>query len=399
VLHADADKDSITRFQKEVRILASLDHPNILRVITKRLQAPPFFYVMPLYESTLRQKLPDITKNKSQIVPVFTAILEGVQYAHKEGVIHRDLKPENVLINSDIDIVVSDFGLGRRIDIESTRLTRTGFAMGTMYYTAPEQIQNAKTADARSDIFSLGQMLYEMSTGPLLSPVQDLDALPAGIRFIVSRCTQIDPENRFQSVKLLKRAFAELFESASAQSNIDELQKLRTKLSAPGRLSDQEISQFFRLIAAYDGDPDLVHEIVMQLDGSMAAKLFSSDPRATRRLITKFVLEFQDKSWGFSYTDTICDRCKAFIEHINDAEVRATIIVGLMTLGVRHNRFYVLEAFGELINHPSAPDELDAVRVKLRNVDKEIRERASEWAPVGKLPPPLRRYFDFAREK
>jgi serine/threonine protein kinase len=390
-----ADADSTSRFQKEARLLASLDHPNIVKVVAKRLLEPPYYYVMPLYSHSLRELLPKIIKNESQIVPIFAAVLSGVAYAHKQGVIHRDLKPENVLLNSPDDVVVSDFGLGRQIDAASTRLTRTGFGMGTFYYTAPEQIQNAKSADKRSDIFSLGQMLYELYTGPLFSPVQDLEALPPGIRFIVSKCTQIDPDKRFQTITVLKKAFSEIFDSEDAQTDIEELHKLKTKLSAPGSLTATDATRFFRLVAEYERDSDLIHEIFMQLDGSMAAQLFEADPRATRKWIARFVSDFEEKSWGFDYTDTICHRCKAIYEHVSDAESRAAIIVGLMTLGVRHNRFYVLETFAELIAHPTAEGELDAVRVRIREADKGIRERASEWAPAGKLPPPLRRYFEF----
>jgi serine/threonine protein kinase len=135
-----------------------------------------------------------------------SAILDGVEYAHAQGVLHRDLNPRNVLMNSDSDVIISDFGLGRVVDSESTRRTQSGFGMGTMLYMAPEQMDDAKYADQRADIYSLGRMIYEMYTGPLKSLHQDVSRLPPGIAHIVTRSTQPNAELRFQILSDLKRA-------------------------------------------------------------------------------------------------------------------------------------------------------------------------------------------------
>ena len=130
----DDDPDSIERFRREVRCLSQLDHPNIVRIVGKRLLTEPYFYAMQPYKCSLFDELNGIAGEHDRIYQVFRSILDAVRYAHSEGIIHRDLKPENVLMNSDSDLVVSDFGLGRILDSKSTRKTATGTRLGTFMY-------------------------------------------------------------------------------------------------------------------------------------------------------------------------------------------------------------------------------------------------------------------------
>jgi len=120
---------------------------------------------MPLYAQGLRQIIPQLTKEHPRIRGIFRLILSAVQYAHERGIIHRDLNPNNIMMNCDNEIVVSDFGLGRRLDASTSRVTQPHGAMGTSGYMAPEQYHEAEHADVRSDIFALGVILNEMYSG------------------------------------------------------------------------------------------------------------------------------------------------------------------------------------------------------------------------------------------
>ena len=171
---SDEEKE---RFAREVRILSSLDHPNVVKVLAKQLSTEPFYYVMPLYRHSLASEIPAMAADESRINTIMSGVLDGVEYAHLQGILHRDIKADNVLMNSDTDLVISDFGLGRIIDSASTRQTISGFGMGTMRYMAPEQFSDAKYADHRSDVFSLGRMIYELYTGPLTGIHQDVTSL------------------------------------------------------------------------------------------------------------------------------------------------------------------------------------------------------------------------------
>ena len=125
-LQANADSDAVKRFITEVRILSILDHPNIIKVIGKRLNAAPYFYAMPLYQQSLEDELPSLVGNEDRISLLFDGILDAVEYAHSQGVLHRDLKPLNVLLNMTWIpwYLISDWVV--ILDSESTRRTYTG---------------------------------------------------------------------------------------------------------------------------------------------------------------------------------------------------------------------------------------------------------------------------------
>lgn len=207
ILEKEFDQESISRFKREVQILSKLDHPNIVKIVDMHLDELPLYYVMPLYEHSLKSILNDVVGNENQIRPVYLAILNGVQHAHDNDVIHRDLKPENVLIKSQDEIVVTDFGLGRMVDSIESRLTKTGGGIGSVLYLAPEAMADFKSSTIQSDIFSLGRILYELYVGELKNFTQDVGRVSnSSIAAIIERCTDSNVSKRFQSVKELKEA-------------------------------------------------------------------------------------------------------------------------------------------------------------------------------------------------
>jgi serine/threonine protein kinase len=126
--------DSQRRFRREVEILRLLAGPKIMSVVDADLDAHPPFYIMPLYKGSLRAILPELVRDHSRIPGVFRQIADAVYRAHSLGVIHRDLNPNNILGNGDDDVVVSDFGLGRRMSSDTTRATQSNARMGTSGY-------------------------------------------------------------------------------------------------------------------------------------------------------------------------------------------------------------------------------------------------------------------------
>ena len=160
--------------------------------------------------------------DQDRALALFRQIAEGLQAAHEAGVVHRDLKPQNVLVDEEDNAYVADFGLSRSVDPGRT-MTKTGSVLGTVAYMSPEQARG-ETADHRSDIFSLGLILYEMLSGVLpfraANPVSQLmkrvqeDApsiatsragLPPWLVRIVSRCVAREVGDRYQTVADLLR--------------------------------------------------------------------------------------------------------------------------------------------------------------------------------------------------
>ena len=317
------DAESLSRFQREVRCLAKLNHPNVIRVVAKQLLAVPYYYVMPIYQHCLFDQFPGIVGDNARIRKIFGAVLEALRYAHSEGVIHRDLKPENVLLNSDDDVVVSDFGLGRIIDSRSTRLTVSGRAMGTPFYCAPEQFLDAKRADELSDIFSLGRILYELYAGELTAAAPDWRDVPAPIATIIERATARKPGDRIQSVASMIEAFESAMEvvlgdveAGSLESLIEEIQRDPTELPA-------KVSKLATLLSKYADEGDSVHSALMKLPPFVFAELERYSTTLARRLITTFSEFLRSQAWPFSYTDEVSSVCSGFFRISGNPEIRS----------------------------------------------------------------------------
>jgi eukaryotic-like serine/threonine-protein kinase len=380
-----SDEDAIKRFTREVRILSTLDHPNIVRVLAKRLQTPPFFYVMPLFKRSLRSELPSLVGDAARIDVMFGHILDAIDYAHSQGVIHRDLKPENILLNDDDDLVVTDFGLGRIIDSESTRQTPTGEFIGTPWYVAPEQMVDAKRADERSDIFSLGRMLYELYTGPLTSAVQDTLAMAPSIGLVVERCTQSDPDKRFQTVSDLRAVWKNLHDQTNHRSELEELLRLRTTLAADQSPSAKDMRRFCKLIVKHLDDSDLLHETVMQMSPHAAQEIYAADPSLLTRIISAFVEFVCSQSWPFDYTDRIGSKCRALYNSLDDPIVRADLLYCVAEVGVNHNRFYVMDIMQALFQtRKAAPEWVAIERRFLKN--ESLCQIVGQHLNLTKLP-------------
>ena len=388
ILANSADEDAIKRFAREVRILSALDHPNIVQVVAKRLQSPPFFYIMPLFKRSLRAEMPSLVGDRSRIDTIFAQILDAIDYAHSEGVIHRDLKPENILLNDDTDLVITDFGLGRIVDSESTRQTKTGDSMGTPWYTAPEQIQDAKRVDERSDIFSLGRMLYELYTGPLTSSVQDTTAIPPSIALIVERCTQHDPDRRFQAVSDLRAVWQNLHNQTDQRTELEELLRLRTTLSADDSPSTKDIKRFCRLIVKHIDDRDLVHETVMQMSPDAALEVYLADANLMKRIILEFADFICSQGWPFGYTDKIGRKCRELYNSLEDPLLRADLLYCVTELGLSHNRFYVINIMQSLFNIQKDSSEWSAIERRFLK-DESLARKAGKHLTLSKFPPSI----------
>jgi len=154
----------VERFRTEAVTLAKLNHPNVATLHSFFRQGDDFFMVM---EFVRGQTLDDVIRAQGAMqcdraIEMFCMALEGIEHAHKLGIVHRDIKPANMMLTETGSIKVMDFGIARVLG--SNRLTKAGHLIGTVEYMSPEQVRGEET-DARSDIYSLGILLYEMLTG------------------------------------------------------------------------------------------------------------------------------------------------------------------------------------------------------------------------------------------
>ena len=177
------------RFLREIQVTAKLSHPNILPLYDSGEADGLLFYVMPFIEGETLASL--LAREQELAIPqalqIAREVAEALAYAHSLGVIHRDIKPQNIMLSGG-HAVVADFGIARALSVAgSSRLTETGMAIGTPAYMSPEQASASEHIDARTDVYSLGCVLYEMLvgqppfTGPSAQAIlarQSMDAVP-----------------------------------------------------------------------------------------------------------------------------------------------------------------------------------------------------------------------------
>ena len=225
---ASAPGRRVERFRHEARAIGRITHPNICTLHDVGEDDSAFFLVMEYVEGvTLARRLEDGPLPLALALRIAIGIADALDHAHRSGVVHRDLKPGNVMLTRD-SVKLLDFGLARLTEHDeraltdstlSVRLTEAGIIMGTIPYMAPEQIEG-READARTDIFALGVVLYEMACGrrpfvadsraSLMAAIVDREPapltsleprIPASLERLVDRCLAKDPNDRWQTAR------------------------------------------------------------------------------------------------------------------------------------------------------------------------------------------------------
>ncbi len=157
-----AGEEFQTRFLHEGRLLARLNHPNIVAIHDIGQVGDRSYMAMEYLDGgTLSDKMKE-GLSVAKVIRICTQIAHALHLSHSHSIVHRDLKPSNIMFRDDITPVLTDFGIARKTDAEN-RLTKTGMVVGTPYYMSPEQI-SGKDIDGRADLYSLGIMLYELLT-------------------------------------------------------------------------------------------------------------------------------------------------------------------------------------------------------------------------------------------
>ena len=223
------DPDRLERFQREAKALAALDHPNIVSVYSVEEADGIYFLAMGLAEGQpLGELIPAAGMERGLFLDIAVQLADALSAAHEKGVVHRDLKPANVMVTPEGRVKVLDFGLAKLMHeqgtLDNTRLatealTQEGLVMGTVPYMSPEQVEG-KTVDPRTDIFSLGILLYEMLTGErpfagdsvagLMSAIlkdtpravdESRSDLPRHLERVILRSLEKDPQDRYPTAR------------------------------------------------------------------------------------------------------------------------------------------------------------------------------------------------------
>ncbi len=243
VLRSDLmeEQEFLARFSREARSVAALRHPNIVQVFDFDLQDGLYYMVMELLEGDTLKAYLNRFRGKGEFIPtgeivrILSDVLNGLAYAHKEGIIHRDIKPANILLTRKGEAVITDFGIAQIVG--GTKYTVAGALMGTLHYMAPEQ-GISKNVDARSDIYSLGVVLYEMLLGnppfdadtplailmkhlndPLPLPREPGRTIPKPFERVVLKALAKQPEDRYHTAVEMLEALQEAASACADSAN------------------------------------------------------------------------------------------------------------------------------------------------------------------------------------
>ncbi len=297
------DSDRRSRFEREARAVAALTHPHIVTLYSlEEAEGVPFITLEIVEGETLAARLARQRATIAELLTIGSAVADAVSCAHDHGILHRDLKPANIMLTTDGRVKVLDFGLAklREAPVADAGASTTTAAvtdrhvmLGTPYYMSPEQAENGPL-DARSDVFALGVILYEMATGrrpfgggsPLSivtailrdtpPPITDLNALaPAALSDIVRRCLAKDPSLRYQSAVTLR-------------GDLDALRRqIDSRASAPLPRSESAATPARRSVAVLpflnlSADPDneffadgIAEDVITQLSKMRSLKVIS----------------------------------------------------------------------------------------------------------------------------
>jgi eukaryotic-like serine/threonine-protein kinase len=260
-----SDADRLHRFEHEARILSSLNHPNLLAIHDVGAQDGVHYLVSEFLEGqTLREKMNGGPLPQRKLTEYAVEVAKGLAAAHEKGIVHRDLKPENIFVTKDNRVKILDFGLakyssgatsGENPTMTGANPTTPGTVMGTVGYMAPEQVRG-QAVDHRSDLFSFGAILYEMTSGKRAfkgdSSVETMNAIlkeeppelressmrvSPGLERIVRHCLEKEPGMRFQSARDLAFDLESLSSAASGSTAVAALKapsaaRFRTPLLA-----------------------------------------------------------------------------------------------------------------------------------------------------------------------
>lgn len=392
--------EAINRFRRELRMMESLSHANVVSVLAQgETDDGEIWYAMPLALGSLSDHVKQITGNPPLIVEIMRQISAGLDYIHAQGIYHRDLKTANILrlgarSGESDSWAIADFGLAVMAERESSPLTsslRQG--LGSWVYTAPEQWNNARSADVRSDVYGLGKILQELATGDW--PV-NAEIPPGVLRPVIEKAIANKPEHRYQTVAefmdALERALGTQVQHQDWESRTEQAERLRDRML--GRPTPEDLAQTLEWALSLnedDGDDmKAMTRVLPWMNATSIQFLRDRDPVGFSRIVERFCNHVAVESFSFEYCDTLANFLRRVASASDDSKIAGLVAGALTRLGAHHNRWHVRDVLISMLQDVRSKEAAAAVTEALRGVPLDEVQWAVTDFTVRSLPAAVR---------
>ncbi|MFL6617748.1 MAG: protein kinase domain-containing protein, partial [Povalibacter sp.] len=318
------------RFLREIQTVARLRHPHIVPLYDSGEAAGFLYYVMPFVEGeSLRSRIAGTGAIPTEeAIRISREIADALDYAHENGVVHRDIKPDNVMLDGH-HAAITDFGIARAFTESGGSLTHTGITIGTPAYMSPEQVTGEGQVDGRSDIYSLGCVMFEMLTGRVAfsgpSPQAVMASrfknaspsfegvetrVPSRVKEIVARATQLEPGDRFQSA----REIVERLDATHDALRSSTAETISAPSKPPARITRRAIVAGAALVAVISASVMLTQKL------SSKSTTAAPSPSVASIGVLPFANRSGDRQMEY-FTDGLTDELISALSHVAGLQV------------------------------------------------------------------------------
>lgn len=372
------DPDFIARFKREIRILRTLDHPNVIKIFRVNDSTLPYWYEMEHAPcGDLKNNIPLIKDNIDLIKDTFVQICKGLKYLHNHEriIIHRDLKPQNILVFDDNLVKISDVGLARFVNRDTVSITYTGNSAGTPFYISPEQINDFKHVDIRTDIYSLGIILFEMFTGSPNMAGYDLDSnVPRPFNSLIRKMIMHNKNNRYQTVEELLldyKSRIKIYEEVSPYEHPEkDFENTINKAKNRGSLVSKDLNILDKILHDNLDRPDFLAEHIQKIPDFLLKQMEDEHQDFLKQII-RYFLDATDKImeslFPFGMMNPWTDFLTKLFKLTQNAAIKSMCLKRIVFMACSMNQFYSMGKLTSLLSTIHLDQEIDLVFECLSN--------------------------------
>lgn len=344
----------LKRFEREIKYQSGIDHPNVVRILFEGIQDSPPYFVMELADKTLQDEIEVDRSLDGKPGKALFDILAGLEALHEFGCVHRDLKPSNVLKfeQPGMRYALSDFGLVSASQSNSTTLTATSAQGGTPMYAAPELMTDFKRATAQSDIYSFGAILHDIFGGGARRIPYTEQTVAGPMKEVVEKCTKKLPIRRYANIAALRADLYNVLDTAIVNFSSPKEKAVIELLEAGRELTEAEWDDVFLLMDEHQHCGESNGNVFKALTIEHIEQLKKESPELLAAMGVDFCTFVKDSGGGFDfgYCDVLAGKLEAMFFG-GSISLQAEVLLALLLMGVRHNRWLVEHKFLKLAGH------------------------------------------------